>query len=371
MATVFYSIVPFLIFLSILVFVHELGHYLVAKRNGVKVEVFSIGFGPEIFGWTDKSDTRWKFSLVPLGGYVRMFSDLNAASTPDHKTLEALSAEERKLALHTQSVGVRLAVSAAGPAANYLFAIVLLAGLYAVSGQRVASEQARIGMVQRGSVAEQAGLRENDRIISINGTETPTFIAMQDVVRAHPGQVLSLTFEREGQQRTVNITPMSRTAGGKTIGVLGVGQGYEIAQRNVFEGVYYAAVDAFNFSWMTLKSIGQMITGQRSADDLSGPLGIAAMSGEVAQKSLHDIIWFIALLSINLGLINLLPIPMLDGGHILFYLIEAVRGKAVSEKAQEMAFRVGFAFLIFVFVFSTWRDLANLKVIEFLVGLFK
>ncbi|MFN7710725.1 MAG: RIP metalloprotease RseP [Holosporales bacterium] len=371
MLTVFYSVVPFLIFLSLLVFVHELGHYWVAKRNGVKVEVFSIGFGPEVFGWTDKSGTRWKLSLIPLGGYVRMFSDLNAASAPDHQAIAAMGETERKQALHAQPVGVRLAVSAAGPAANYLFAILLLAGIYSVHGQRVASEEARIGLVQKGSAAAEAGLKEDDRILKINGEETPTFKAMQEIVRARPGEALTLTYARDGQQQTVSITPMSRTAGGQTIGVLGVGQGYEVVQRNPVAGVYHASVDALRFSWMTLQSIGQMITGQRSADDLSGPIGIAAMSGEVAKKSLHDILWFIALLSINLGLINLLPVPMLDGGHILFYLIEAVRGRPVSERAQEMAFRVGFAFLIFVFLFSTWKDLANLKAIEFLVGLFK
>lgn len=367
-------ILPFVVVLTILVFVHELGHYLVARYNGVRVDVFSIGFGPEIIGWTDRANTRWKISLLPLGGYVKMYGDANAASTPDQKELQTMSADQKSITLHGKTVGQRIAVSAAGPLANYLFAFVVFAILFATVGQRYSPPE--IGLIQPGSAGERAGLLVGDRIVAIEGLPIGRFEDMQSIISENPEVPLGLTVMRGEDEISLTVTPEVKTtkgAFGKTleVGVLGVGrQGVDYIKRNPLEAIFYAAKECYTLTSQTLISIGQMILGMRSADELGGPLRIAQLSGEVIQAGLPTFFWFMAVLSISLGFINFLPIPLLDGGHLLFYFIEAIRGKPLSEKAQERGFYVGFLVVGGLMIFSFWNDLVHLHVLEKIKGFF-
>ncbi len=362
-------ILPFIVVLTILVFVHELGHYLVARWNGVKVDVFSIGFGPEIFGWTDKAQTRWKISLLPLGGYVKMYGDANAASTPDQEELHKMSEDDRSLTLHGKTVWQRIAVSAAGPLANYLFAFLVFSFLFATVGERYTP--AEIGFIKEDSAAQKAGLLAGDRVVSIEELPIQRFEDMQLIISENPGTPLLMTVMRGEDEISISVVPdvkeMKDVFGKKReLGVLGIGrQGVEYIQRSFFESFFYAAKECYTLTLQTLKSVGEMILGTRSAEELGGPLRIAQLSGEVAQAGLPTFLWFIGVLSVSLGFINLLPIPLLDGGHLLFYGIEVIRGgKPLSEKAQEKGFYVGFLIVGSLMIFSFWNDLVHLKIVE-------
>ena len=365
-------LVPFLIVLTILVFVHEAGHYLVARRNGVRVETFSIGFGPEIFGWYDKVGTRWKLSLVPLGGYVKMFGDADATSRPDG-SVEEMTDEERAVAFHTKSIGKRAAIVAAGPVANFLFAIVLLAGLFSIVGQPFTP--ADIGTVQEGSAADAAGFRPGDVIRRIDGTDIVRFEEVQRIVRESPGRTLEIAVERDGGEVVLAATPepveiTDRFGATHRIGLLGVGRsGMAFVRHDPFSALWYAAVETVTLTAGTLDAVGQMIAGTRTTEELGGPLRIAQMSGDMAQEGVVTLIWFMAVLSINLGLINLFPVPMLDGGHLLFYAVEAIRGRPLGQRAQEYGFRIGLAMVLALMMFVTWKDLVHLNVVAFFEGL--
>lgn len=365
-----YNIVPFIVVLSLLVFVHEWGHYLAARWNDVRVEVFSIGFGPEIFGWTDRNGTRWKISVVPLGGYVKMFSDLNPASQPDQKLICQMSEEDKKVSLFHKTVWQRIAVSAAGPLANYLFAVLIFGTLYIFSGQKILSELAKIGQVMPESAAEHVGLQPGDLVLDVNGKALKTFVELQKMIRENPERELLLHVEREGQEIAFRATPQSVVVGGRQEGRLGITPFYDQVKRSPLTAYFHAIKNVYDVSAKMLDHLGQMIVGKQSAGGLSGPVGIAALTGEVARKSFTDLIWLAALLSINLGLINLFPVPMLDGGHLLFYVMEAIRGKPVSEKIQESGYRIGFGLVIMLVVISTWNDLYHLKVFEFFKNIF-
>ncbi|MBL0941874.1 MAG: RIP metalloprotease RseP [Alphaproteobacteria bacterium] len=360
---------PFMAILTTIVFFHELGHYLAARYNDVKVDVFSIGFGPELFGFTSRTGTRWKFCLLPLGGYVKMASDMNAASQPDMQKINEMTEEEKAGSLFHKTVWQRIQISAAGPIANYIFAIVVLGGLYATSGQRVPVEEAKIGHIAADSAAEIAGLKMDDQVIQINEQKVKSFEDMRQIIKVHPGEALKLLVVRGDQQLSLTLTPQAQESidkeGKKTvIGVLGVGVGMTKVRRSLFTAGVYAVQDTLDVTWATIKGIGQMIGGQRSTDGLSGPIGIAQMTGKIATTDISTFLWFMAFLSINLGLINFMPVPMLDGGHLLFYFIEAVRGKPLTEKAQEYGFRLGFALVLCLMLLSTWNDLVRLEVIQ-------
>ncbi|MDX1711691.1 MAG: RIP metalloprotease RseP [Rhodovibrionaceae bacterium] len=365
-------VVPFLIILTILVFVHELGHYWVARRAGVKVEVFSIGFGPELFGWNDRAGTRWKFSIVPLGGYVKMFGDSGAASTPG-EGLDEMPPEQRAVSFHHKALWQRFLIVLAGPLANFIFAIVLLAGLFVISGQPFTP--AVVGEVVPDSPAAEAGFQPEDRIVAIDGQEIARFEEVQRIVALRPGQELRVTVERDGSRVALEAVPQrveQTDVLGNTqeIGRLGISRrGVEYVRHGPASAVWQAVRETAALSVSTLEAVGQIITGTRNAEELGGPLRIAQMSGEVANLGLIAVIWFMAVLSVNLGLINLFPIPMLDGGHLLFYLFEAVRGKPLGERMQEYGFRIGLALVFSLMLFVTWNDLAQLRVFEFLRGL--
>lgn len=361
----------FLVLLTVLVFVHELGHYWVARRCGVRIEVFSIGFGPEIFGWTDHANTRWKFSAIPLGGYVKMFgegefSGGGAGETP-------LSPEDRATSFPHKTLGQRAAIVAAGPAANYLFAIVVLAALFMTLGQ--SSTPAKVTKVVEGSAAEEAGLREGDLFLQVNGSDIERFRDVQRIVMLRPGQPLGIVILRDGAEMSLVATPEPKEArdisGNKSvIGRLGVHGGVvERTQLGPFGAVAAAAQETVDITWATIVAVGQFIAGQRDIRELGGPVRIGQMSGDTAQIGLVPFISFMALLSINLGLINLFPIPMLDGGHLLFYGIEALRGKPLGERAQEIGFRIGLALVLSLMLFVTINDLVNLPLFEFVKNL--
>lgn len=357
-------LVPFLIILSVVVFVHEYGHYWVARRNGVRIESFSIGFGPEIFGRTDKAGTRWKFSLVPLGGYVKMLGDADASSTSIDRSKVA-----QEGSFPSKTVLQRMAVVFAGPAFNFLFAIVVLSFLFVFSGRPFTP--AVVGEVQQDGPAAAAGLLPNDRITAVDGKPVDSFERLQDIVRDAAGVPLILTLDRSGQSVQATVVPKlqeltDRFGNVHRIGLIGVSRaGVEFVRSNPLIAPFQAVGEIGRMVGGTLQAIGQMIVGSRGTDELGGPLRIAQMSGQIAQDGLVPAIWFTAVLSINLGLINLFPVPMLDGGHLVMYAIEAVRGRPLGERSQEIAFRIGLALVLTLMVFATWNDLIHLRVVEF------
>lgn len=362
-------VVPFLFILTVLVFVHELGHYLVARRNHVRVEVFSIGFGPEIHGWTDSVGTRWKISAVPLGGYVKMFGEDEAFDQDDEEKVP-LSDEERAVSFPHKRLGQRAAIVAAGPVANFVFAIVLLAGLFSVVGNPL--PMAGIGTVQAGSAAEEAGILPGDRVLSINGEDTKLFDDLRRIVSGLPDVQISIVILRGASELTVSATPRLYKRTGidgreVEVGLLGVTPDPEqivYEPLGVLEASWMAVEKSYGLTTQILSAVGEMIVGSRTAEELGGPLRIAQVSGQMAQGGIVNLIFFLAALSVNLGLINLFPIPMLDGGHLIFYMAEFVMGRPISPRIQEYGFRFGLILVLLLMVFATWNDLVQLKVFE-------
>jgi len=369
-------IVPFLIVLTVLVFVHELGHYLAARRNGVKVEIFSIGFGPELFGWTDRVGTRWKLSVIPLGGYIKMFGDVDAASMPSGAVAEMTPAE-RAVSFHHKRLLQRFEIVAAGPIANFIFAMVVLAGLFMTIGQPVTPTD--VGEVLPGSAAEKAGIQPHDVILAVNGSKIERFEDIQQIVGLNEGTPLRILLRRGNQDVQITATPTVQEekdifGNVHRIGRLGISRkgtekGTEFVRRDPASALVRSVTETWNLSMGTLTAVGQMVTGTRTTDELGGPIRIAQMSGKVAQGGPSSLIWFMAVLSINLGLINLFPIPVLDGGHLLFYAAEAIRGRPLGQRAQEYGFRVGLALVLTLMVFATWNDLVHVGVFAFIKGL--
>ena len=455
-------VVPFLFVLTIVVFFHELGHFLVARWCGVRVLTFSIGFGPELFGFNDRHGTRWKVSAIPLGGYVKFFGDENAASVPDQDKLEQMSDMERRESFFHKPIPQRAAIVAAGPIANFILAIVIFATLALTLGKQVAvpridevkantaaaaagfkvgdtvvsidgkaidgfSDVARIvaisprrpltfvidrgggetvtltatpeqreerdrrfGNVQRvgvldisgpimparvvtiqpGSAAANAGFEPGDRVRSIDGKPVVTFLDLRNVVAANPEKALEFEVDRGGRLIRLTATPSphpEKDPSGvtKRVGQLGIQGGYEPADmRSIHYGPVGAVVNGVSETWFvierTLSYIGGVIVGRESADQLGGPIRIAQVSGQVATAGFVALIHLAAVLSISIGLLNLFPIPLLDGGHLLFYGIEAVRGRPLSDRAQEYGFRIGLAIVLLLMIFATFNDILHL-----------
>lgn len=365
-------IVSFLVVLTVLVFVHELGHYLVARRNGVRVDVFSIGFGPELFGWNDRAGTRWKVSAIPLGGYVKMYGDADPASTPDASVGE-MTTEQRAVSFHHKRLGQRAAIVFAGPLANFLFAIVAFAGVYSIVGQPFTPPE--ITSIAPDSAAERAGLRAGDRIIRINGVDIERFEQIQRIVQLSLENPLNLVVRRDGGEVALTAVPTvveepDRRGNIMRVPRLGVkGVKVEFVRHNPWDAVWRGIAETWVQTAGTVQALGQMITGRRQTDDLGGPLRIMEMSGEVAQGGPAAFIVFMAVLSVNLGLINLFPVPMLDGGHLLFYAIEALRGRPLGPRAQEYGFRIGLVLVFSLMIFATWNDLVHWGLVRYLVSL--
>jgi len=363
-----YFVVVFLVMLTVLVFVHEMGHYWVARRNGVRVEVFSVGFGPEVYGWTDRAGTRWKISWIPLGGYVKMFGEHDFDPDADDS---GMSDEDRAVSFHQKRLSQRAAIVAAGPIANFVFAIVLLAGMFGIVG--VPAPLAGVGTVIEGSAAEAAGFKAGDHIDSIDGEPIVWFEDLRKYVSARPETELAFVVVRDGRTVELIATPEGIDDVGedgvvRRIGRLGVQPdsaqiGYE--RISPVDAASAAVERTFGLTWQIMTALGEIITGSRTAKELGGPLRIAQISGEMAQVGTVNYLFWMAALSINLGLINLFPIPMLDGGHLAFYLVEAVRGKPLEMRAQEYSFRFGLLLVLMLMIFVTWNDIINLEVFEF------
>jgi regulator of sigma E protease len=348
------SVVAFLVVLGVLVFFHELGHYLAARWRGVHVEVFSIGFGPAIVTWCDRVGTVWKLAWLPLGGYVK----LHGQERPDTPVPETGWRIPGRI-FHEKPVGSRAIVVAAGPIANFLLAMVLFALLFATAGRPFVLPVA--GGVMANSAAARAGIEANDRIVSIGDTPTRTFEDIQRIISVHPDETLPITIRRGDQEKTLSVLTGSHEAGGRKVGMLGI-RGGDVAYERLElpAALVGGVVQTWQVTSETVAGLWQMISGQRGTEDLGGPLRIAQLSGQVAQLGLASLVSFIAVLSVNLGLINLFPIPVLDGGHLLFYLAEAIRGRPIPPRAQEYGFRAGLALLAGLFILATWNDLGHL-----------
>ena len=361
-------VVPFLFVLTIVVFFHELGHFLVARWNGVKVLTFSLGFGPELIGFNDRHDTRWKISAIPLGGYVKFFGDESEASTPSGEKLTTMTAEERAVSFHHKPVAARAAIVAAGPVANFILAIVIFAGLFTFLGKP--STTARVDTVQADGAAAKAGFQSGDVIIRIDGTAITSFSDMQRIVSTGAGQTMTFVIKRGDAEQTLTATPELKEIKDNfgnvhKLGVLGITRASAPGDTTMEKvdparAVMLGVKETWFVVDRTIAYIGGIFTGREAADQVGGPIRIAQISGQVATIGLSALIHLAAVLSISIGLLNLFPVPLLDGGHLLFYAVEAVRGRPLSERAQEMGFRIGLGLVLMLMVFATYNDILHL-----------
>lgn len=361
-------LIPFLFILTVVVFVHEMGHFLVARWCGVGVKAFSIGFGPEIFGFNDKHGTRWRVAWIPLGGYVKFIDDENAASA-GQKSLDSLPEADRDKTFQGKTLGQRAAIVAAGPIANFIFAILIFTAVFSIFGERITAPKA--DAISPDSAAERAGFLPGDLVKSIDGTEITNFSDMQRIVATSPDRELHFVVERDGKSVDLTATPerqeiTDRFGNTFKIGLLGIQRSASpddwTLQRHDPATAFVMGVKECYF--VVSRSLGYLydvIKGREDADQLGGPLRIAQVSGQVATAGFLALVNLAAIISVSIGLINLFPIPMLDGGHLLFYGIEAVRGKPLSETTQEIGFRIGLAFVLMLMIFATWNDLIHLK----------
>ncbi|MGJ5205264.1 RIP metalloprotease RseP [Bradyrhizobium sp. HKCCYLR20261] len=361
-------IVPFLFVLTIVVFFHELGHFLIARWAGVKVLTFSLGFGPELIGFNDRHNTRWKISAIPLGGYVKFFGDESEASTPSAEALAKMTAAERADSFHHKTVGQRAAIVAAGPIANFILAVIIFAGMALYFGKP--NTTPRVDAVQPDSVAAQAGFKDGDVIAAIDGRPIETFADMQRVVSVSAGTELNFLIKRNGSELTLKATPALKEVkdlfgNAHRIGVLGIQYNAKPDEsRSIPVGFLESIKIGFEQVWFiiatTFKFIASLFAGAGSAGDVGGPIRIAQLSGQAASLGFQFVVQLCATLSVSIGLLNLFPVPLLDGGHLLFYGVEAVRGRPLSERAQEMGFRIGLGLVLMLMVFATYNDILHL-----------
>ena len=361
-------LIPFLFVLTIVVFFHELGHFLVARWCGVKVVVFSVGFGPELLGFTDRHGTRWKLAAIPLGGYVKFFGDENAASVPDAAAVSEMTPEERRQSFFHKLVGQRAAIVAAGPIANFILAIVIFAAVFTFYGRQ--SSTARVDAVQPGSAAAAAGFQPGDVVLSIDGRRVTSFSDMQRIVGANAGRTLEFKADRGGTPVTLRATPELKQGkdgfGNKYCqAILGVSRSMtptEVKTETVdpLTAIGLGAAETWFIIDRTFSYLTGIFAGRECADQLGGPIRIAQISGQVASVSFAALMHLTAMLSVSIGLLNLFPVPLLDGGHLLFYAIEAIRGRPLSERAQEIGFRIGLALVLMLMIFATFNDIIHL-----------
>jgi regulator of sigma E protease len=362
-------IVPFLFVLAIVVFIHELGHFLVGRWCGVDVKVFSIGFGREIYGFNDKHGTRWRIALIPLGGYVKFSGDADASSAPDNAEVAQMTPQERARSFPAQSIGERAAIVAAGPIANFLLAIFIFAATVFVFGKQVLIP--RVDQVRAGSAAERAGLQAGDLVVAIDGQPIGSFSDMQRVISVRPNEVVSVIVERAGAKLTIPVTPAlvetTSPLGKQRLGVIGVeasrkAEDWKVQHFGPLEALRNGVSETWFVVERTYDYIGKLVSGRESTDQLSGPIRIAQVSGLVASNGgLLGLINLAAILSVSIGLMNLLPVPMLDGGHLMFYAIETLRGRPLSERAQEIGARVGLGLVLMLMLFVTWNDILHVR----------
>jgi len=361
-------VVPFLFVLTIVVFFHELGHFLMARWCGIKVLVFSVGFGPEIAGFYDRYGTRWKISAIPLGGYVKFFGDENAASAPDQSAAATMTEAEKKDSFQFQPVGSRALVVAAGPVANFVLAIAIFAGIFMTVGKQTTS--ARVDTVQPGSAAQTAGFKPGDLVLTINGEKIESFSDMQRIVSISAGAPLTIEVDRDNAQVTLKAVPQLKEIKDNfgnvhRLGVLGISRSMapgdiKTEKAPPLRAIVMGAQETWFVVDRTMSYISGVFTGREAADQLGGPIRIAQVSGQVATAGFAPLIHLTAVLSVSIGLLNLFPIPLLDGGHLLFYAIETIRGRPLSERAQELGFRIGLAIVLMLMIFATFNDILHL-----------
>lgn len=359
-----HTMIPFLFVITFIVFFHELGHFLVGRWCGVRVMTFSIGFGPEVFGWNDRLGTRWRVALLPLGGYVRFFGDADAASTPDHETMTVMTPAEKAVSFAFQPVWKRFLIVLAGPVASISLGIVIFSSNAYLFGRMVLIP--KVASVMADSAAAEAGFKIGDVIRSVDGQPVESFIDVQRIVGVHAGTALNFRVDREGSEISLTATPRSQMrdsiAGQRRMGVLGIAAARDEASLVIkHEGLFGSISFGFAQSWEVLSSSGDFIaglfSGRASPDQLSGPIGIAKMSGEVAKAGLSALIGFAGLISVSIGFLNLMPVPMLDGGHLVLFIIEAARRRALDQRVTEIIFRVGLGLLLCLTLFSLYVDL--------------
>jgi regulator of sigma E protease len=362
-------ILPFLFVLTIVVFFHELGHFLVARWTGVAVRTFSIGFGPELVGFNDRRGTRWRISAIPLGGYVKFFGDDTEASSPDRAALDAMPAADRARTFAGKNVWARVAIVAAGPIANFILAIVIFTAIFATVGRD--SIAARVDKIAPGSAAEVAGFQAGDVILSIDGSPVANFGDVQRMVGFRAGETLHFVVKRGDQQAALDATPVMKEVtdsfGNKMrMSVLGITReptASDITTEHftIPQAAWLGTQETWFIVDRTLSYLFGVVRGRESADQLGGPIRVAEVSAQVATIGFVALINLAAILSVSIGLINLFPIPMLDGGHLLYFLVEAIRGKPLSERVQDIGFRIGLAAVLALMIFATWNDIIHLS----------
>lgn len=369
LANIIYYIVPFLILLGILVFVHEFGHFIAARKLGVDVSAFSIGFGKTLWSRTDKKGTEWKISAIPLGGYCQFLGDADESSSTSDTDLSKFTPEEQKHLFATQPPIKKLIISIAGPLFNYLFAFLVFFGLFYFIGSYDIPPV--VTDVIENSPAQKAGIIKDDVILEINGVKIENWSDISKEVSVtindtrlkikRNNQILDIIVPLETIDYAYDETekPIKR----KMLGIKGEAKRFkEISNNfNFAASVKKAAIELYDVTNMTLRGVGQMIAGERSSEDVGGIIRIAEMSGDISKsRSFWDFLAFMALLSINLGLINLFPIPLLDGGHVVIYLLEIITRRELNAKFREYLFKVGLGFILFLMVFATWNDIKHL-----------
>jgi regulator of sigma E protease len=361
-------IAPFVFVLTIIVFFHELGHFLVGRWCGVKVDVFSIGFGPELLHFVDRKGTRWRIAALPLGGYVKFHGDANGASMADETGIAAMPVAEQAVTFAAQKVWARAAIVGAGPIANFLLAIAIFSATFYFIGRGVLLP--RIEAVIAGGAAEAAGFKAGDLVLSVDGHAIDSFDQMRQFIATSSDMPLSFVVARDQTQLTLVATPqrqeMPTAAGKQKMGVLGIKGSsdpadWRIEHYGAIESVKLGVSETGSFVRQTLTGIGGLFSGRESTDQISGPIRIAEVSGNMAKLGMGPLFSLAAILSISVGLINLFPVPLLDGGHLMYYAVEAVRGRPLSPRAQELGFRVGLALVAMLMIFATFNDILHLN----------
>jgi regulator of sigma E protease len=367
-AWVGWYILPFVVLMTAIVFFHELGHYLIGRWCGVKIDAFSLGFGPEIYSRVDKQGTRWRLAAIPVGGYVKFYGDANAASAPDVDGVAAMTPEERARTLAGQPLANRAAIVAAGPIANFVLAVAIFAALFVVFGR--ADQTPRIGAVEPGSPAAAAGFQVGDLVKAVNGRPIATFEELQQETLLSTGLPMSFVVERAGDETRLAATPEVAVVdqgplGKRRMGRLGLASSRNPADVRIDRCslpacLVWGAQEVGFIVEATGAYVGGLIAGRETTDNLSGPIGVGLIAGEMAKVSLWQLLSLAGLFSVSVGLMNLLPVPLLDGGHLLYFAFEALRGRPLSDRVQQIGFRIGIAFVAALVIFTTSHDILRL-----------